>query len=179
MVLFSAQISWTAECTRALVDSKHKKTMRSLYGRWNQYLERLSAYVKGFDGLDTLKLKALITLEVHNRDMIEDLARSGSSSPNSFEWLKHLRFYYDKDEGDYGLGMIRQLTSVFTYGYEYLGNPNRLVLTSLTDRCYLTLTTALSLNRGGAAQGSPGTGKTDTVKDLGRCIFNYFLIFYS
>lgn len=41
---------------------------------------------------------ALITIEVHARDVIEKLAKSGCSSTNDFEWVSQLRFYWDREQ---------------------------------------------------------------------------------
>jgi len=78
-----------------------------------------------------LKVVALVTIEVHSRDIIEQLVKSGCSDAASFEWLKELRFYWDRDIDDC---IAKQTNTQFQYGYEYLGNSGRLVITPLTDR---------------------------------------------
>ena len=88
-----------------------------------------------------LKIVALVTIEVHSRDIIEHLAKSGCSDAASFEWLKELRFYWDRDIDDC---IAKQTSTQFQYGYEYLGNSGRLVITPLTDRFSMTPSTPCS-----------------------------------
>jgi len=110
-------------------------------------------------------VNTLIILDVHARDIVDRFVRDAIRSAKAFEWESQLRFYWDLKQDDIA---IRQCTGSFHYCYEYQGLNGRLVITPLTDRCVMTLTTALTFKLGGAPAGPAGTGKTETVKDLAK-----------
>ena len=112
-------------------------------------------------------LAALITIDVHARDIVNDLIKNNVADTNDFNWQMQLRYVWDEAVGDV---FIQQVTAQFLYAYEYLGAQSRLVVTPMTDRCYMTLTGALHLKLGGAPAGPAGTGKTETTKDLGKAL---------
>ncbi|KAM9855172.1 dynein axonemal heavy chain 2-like [Aulostomus maculatus] len=177
MLITASQIQWTTDVSRALVTSKEsgvKSAFKSFKKKQVSMLHHYSELIRGnLSKVLRLKIVALVTVEVHARDVIDKLVKEGCNDVNAFEWLSQLRLYWDKSLNDC---IIRQTNTYFKYGYEYLGNSGRLVITPLTDRCYMTLTTALHLHRGGSPKGPAGTGKTETVKDLGKALGMYVIV---
>lgn len=95
-------------------------------------LNKFSEAIRGnLTKIQRLKMVVLVTIEVHARDVIEKMIKAGCSEVNAFDWLMQLRLYWDKDVEDC---VVRQTNTQFQYGYEYLGNSGRLVITPLTDR---------------------------------------------
>ncbi len=88
-------------------------------------------------------------------------------STENFMWTRQLRYYFSSEKQDIN---ILQTIAVLWLSYEYLGNCSRLVITNLTDRCYLTMTVALQLCMGGNPNGPAGTGKTETIKDISKSL---------
>ncbi|XP_070785989.1 dynein axonemal heavy chain 2 [Enoplosus armatus] len=177
MLITASQIQWTTDVTKSLITSKERADKSSLKSMKKKQVSMLHSYSEAIRGnlskVLRLKIVALVTVEVHARDVIDKLAKAGCNDINAFEWLSQLRLYWEKDVNDC---IIRQTNTRFKYGYEYLGNSGRLVITPLTDRCYMTLTTALHLHRGGSPKGPAGTGKTETVKDLGKALGMYVIV---
>ncbi|KAF4107339.1 dynein axonemal heavy chain 1 isoform X1 [Onychostoma macrolepis] len=169
VVIAGCQTFWTQEVSESL--DKGDLADR-LYPQLQTQLGDLVQLVRGrLSRMQRAVLSALIVIEVHAKDVAAKLVEEKVSSVNDFEWISQLRYYWRDDL------YIRAVNAEFLYGYEYLGNSGRLVITPLTDRCYLTLTGALHLKFGGAPAGPAGTGKTETTKDLGKALAIQTVVF--
>ncbi|KAJ9472161.1 Dynein-1-beta heavy chain [Diplonema papillatum] len=173
-ILCVDMIVWTFEVEEAILKLKDEPSALKTYlDAYNKQIKSTVEVVK--QDLDTLKrqiVNTIIVMDVHNRDMIKHIIAEDVQRATDFAWSMQLRYYWTDDNVS-----LWHCQSKFTYGYEYLGNQMRLVITPLTDRAFLTCTGALSMNLGAAPQGPAGTGKTESVKDLGKGLARQVVVF--
>nr|XP_055065627.1 dynein axonemal heavy chain 11 isoform X2 [Misgurnus anguillicaudatus] len=170
VVLTASQIWWSADMNLAFqrlaegfemaLRDYNKKQIAQLNSLINMLLGELNP-------ADRQKIMTLCTIDVHARDVVSELIAQKVSSAQAFAWVSQLRHSWDEEQRHCFIDIC---DAQFRYSYEYLGNTPRLVITPLTDRCYITLTQSLHLTMSGAPAGPAGTGKTETTKDLGRAL---------
>ncbi|XP_043569115.1 dynein axonemal heavy chain 3-like [Chiloscyllium plagiosum] len=170
VVLASSIVYWTAAVSAAITQ---QNGLSEFLEESNKQIDDIVTLVRGkLTKMARITLAALITIDVHARDVVAKLNNLGITTTTDFNWIAQLRYYLEKENI-----IVRMITTTVPYGYEYLGNTGRLVITPLTDRCYRTLMGALQLNLGGAPEGPAGTGKTETCKDLAKAVAKQCVVF--
>ena len=196
VILAVSQIYWTQRQEK-LLNERGIEGMKEGVIEQTEMLGGIVKMVRGkISKIDRKTLGALTTIDVHARDSCVNMVASKVNSVTDFGWLSQLRYYWEKSwansqgmkKGDNGpmiyvinkdenTVVARIVNAKALYGYEYLGNTMRLVITPLTDRCYRTMIGAIDLLYGGAPEGPAGTGKTETVKDLSKAVAIQCVVF--
>lgn len=126
VVICCCQTYWTEEVSQALADGKLKELFEVLLSQLNDLRELVRT---DLSKIGRMTMSALIVIEVHARDVVNKMLEEEVTSPNDFEWVSQIRYYWHDDNM-----WLRAVNAEFAYGYEYLGNTLRLVITPLTDR---------------------------------------------
>ncbi|XP_005185418.2 dynein axonemal heavy chain 12 [Musca domestica] len=168
VVLCVSQIYWAGNVHGSLRKSASDPlAMQKFFEELNGDLRHIVDLVRSttISNLNRITIKSLIVIDVHAKDVVEELIRLKINSEYDFQWLAQLRYYWEEDDS-----WVRIINATVPYANEYLGNSDRLVITPLTDRCYRTLVGAYQLHLNGAPEGPAGTGKTETTKDLAKAL---------
>src|SRR3990167_2199341 len=119
-ILACSQISWTM-----LVEDRLKliKQMKDLKDELTLQLEEIVKMIRGdLSAIERTTLNALITLEVHNLDIVTELIAQRCNNTQDFDWLSQLRYYIHADKPM----TVEMVMTKIDYGFEYLGNTPRL-----------------------------------------------------
>jgi dynein heavy chain len=173
------EIFWTRGCNEAIIkvqDGEGEEAKNGVKDFCQYTIEQIDNMVEMVRGELTKNQRtmmgALLTIDVHARDVLRGMVKKETASIRDFQWTRQLRYYWEQDNV-----WCAQTNFWFKYGYEFLGNTPRLVITPLTDLCYMTLTGAIQLKFGGAPAGPAGTGKTETTKDLAKALALLCVVF--
>ncbi|KAH9093106.1 hypothetical protein Ae201684P_008767 [Aphanomyces euteiches] len=170
-VLNGSQFHWTREMEEGMAMHGAKGVQKMLEHQLAQLADMVVMVRGHLDKLARISVGALTVIDVHARDVTLRLAHNNVSTKDDFMWSSQLRYYWNDD-------LFAEMVSARRpYGYEYLGNSFRLVITPLTDKCYMTLMAALQMILGGAPAGPAGTGKTETTKDLAKALAKQCVVF--
>ena len=177
IVLTVDMIQWCQQTADAIENMNEDAEALTVWlGQNDDQLKMLTDMVRGnLTDLQRLKLAALITQDVHSKSIIEDLKKDNVNNLADFNWQKQLRYTYEEIESAGGAAndtkcVIRQVQAMLYYGFEYMGATTRLIITPLTDKCWITITGALHIKLGANPAGPAGTGKTESTKDLAKGI---------
>lgn len=83
-----------------------------------QQLQDIVALIRDplLTNLARITIKALIVIDVHAKDVVEELMVKHVSNDREFKWLSQMRYYLEDDEA-----YVRLINATVKYAYEYLG----------------------------------------------------------
>lgn len=169
VIVTANNIWWTLEVEEVFLRmrSGNVRAMKELLAAQNRDLDKNLRRIREENGemseLDRLKWRLVTTADIQLRDYVEQFVKRGVSSPSDFEWDRQLRFYWIKEFDNV---VVVQCFNRFMFGNEFLGLASRLIVTSLTERIWLSITQCLAVNQNCMLIGPAGVGKTETVKEL-------------
>jgi dynein heavy chain len=175
LIMAVNQIMWTKEVEKHIMDHTLEDYIHEYESR---ILDLVDLVREKQTRVMSINLANLITLDVHNSNVMKNLVSKNIQRTNAFDWIMQMRYYWDQSlKPDEYNCVVKSVQTDFPYGYEYVGNAEILVITPLTDKCNLSLMGALRLNLGGAPAGPAGTGKTETTKDLARTLGKLCIVY--
>jgi dynein heavy chain, axonemal len=177
----ACQISWCNEIEKALTATEkgtgknglkaYKKKMMLIIQKYADLTQATTADQEPYNS----KLGDVIVIELLHRDILDKLIKFSCSSVDDFDWNSRLRIYWDKDSDEC---IIKQSTHQVMYGYEYIGNTPRMIVSPATERCITSSIAAIRMNCIPSVQGSSFSGKSETIKEASRLVGKMLVSFF-
>ncbi|KAH3679920.1 hypothetical protein WICMUC_000663, partial [Wickerhamomyces mucosus] len=170
VLLLTLQINWTSSAESSMESQD--------FSFQQKQIENNLKILSNHPSPSKRKYEALIIELIHHKDVLNLLSIERVGNINDLRWSTQQRFYFEKNADDILISVkVKQSTKTFVYGFEYLGDMERLVYTPLLNNCFVAMSSALDQGLGGSPFGPAGTGKTETVKALAQNLGKMMLVF--
>lgn len=113
--------------------------------------------------IDKRILLTLISLDNYFNEIIKNLIREDVSSVNDFNWMKLINLKVDSENC-----LIKIFNLTFDYGYEYVGLYNNFMITSNSEKVFLTIANCFYVKKPFFMYGFSDSGKKETLKLLSK-----------
>jgi dynein heavy chain len=94
-VLNGSQVHWTSEVEEALNNNELADYLGKLE---SQLLKTVELVRQRLTKLQSITMGALITIDVHAKDVIKTLVAEKINDTNAFEWISQLRYYWENND---------------------------------------------------------------------------------
>lgn len=165
------QFWWTDMCRRILTEGGEMSFAASAIQTVGTKLRQLLFDFK-LSSLERNQIPALLVMYGSQRDNVSEMMHAKVRETSEFEWQRLQRFTWHPEDKT-AISEIAGYTS--PYGYEFVGCRRRLIPNASTSRCYMFAVQAMAVWSCAVLAGSPGCGKTETMKELGRLLGRFTL----
>ncbi|KAF6030092.1 hypothetical protein EB796_011605 [Bugula neritina] len=179
---------WTKECESGITELRYeRRAIQNTKARFQANIAKIPTALarNSFRNLEEqmmplhrLRLETLFTQSFYLRDMLDVMGTRKIRETTDFDWRRNPRLYYQEVEDEKMAPVIYILENKFSYGCEFYGNQVGIAMTSITERCFLTMSQALSSSHGVILQGPQAVGKTETVKGFGVLFSNFISVLH-
>ena len=111
---------------------------------------------------------------LHNLDVYCHLIQFEITSQNHIDWTKQIRYYWKPDDRECKVSIDNFERE---YSYEYHGCARHLIVTPITDNCYLSFADSLGSFSGCFLVGLAGSGCVETINDFAKAFCIFCIIF--
>ncbi|CAB3363479.1 Hypothetical predicted protein [Cloeon dipterum] len=166
-VSVAAAIHWTTEAAASIRNNELKAfTLKS-----QTQIDDLLALMDATQPLNTRRcLTNLVMADLHNTENLS--AFPAGTTVQDYSWARITRHYWREDSV-----VVSLVGCDLGYGFEYLGCPQRIVLTPAIDSCIRAMVVALRGGFGLCIIGNPAVGKTELCREAARMVAKPFVVF--
>ncbi|CAI9717935.1 dynein heavy chain 8, axonemal-like [Octopus vulgaris] len=177
---------WSREVEKGIMEVKHeRKALFNTYKKFcTTYSKILTLFSRSFSksSCDTksthirIRYEKIVTQTLYLRDTLYTICRKKVKHCTDFDWRRYLKCYLVSDNDTELKLHFEILDHHLVYGNEFCGSNPSIIMTPVTEKCFLSIFLALQNLQPVYLVGTPDVGKKETIKSLANVIAQFYYL---